>query len=207
MIRFSTGRQLAQPRAAARGEVDDLARLGTAEVFGRDPIALEGHVIADEVDVASADVRHGGEDAAAAEELDLQALARRAELEEVVDQAFHGVGAIAGGEADRRIEPVVGADRGVLRQHEVIHAAEAACRIAHASGHTGAEHGGDRLVAAAHVVLAREDLDHPAGVLAIPEALEMLEAAQHRRQLAVAGRCSASRARLGVRRAGEWFFR
>ncbi len=176
MIRFSTGRSLRSRARPLVGKVHDLARLGAAQVLGRDAIALERHVIADEVDVASADIRHGGENPAAAEELDLQALARRAELEQVVDQAFHGVGAIARGEADRRIEPVVRADRGVLGQHEVIHAAEAARRIAHTGGHTGAEHGGDRLVAAAHVVLARQDLDHPAGVLPVPEALEMLEA-------------------------------
>ena len=86
----------------------------SAEAGKFDFIFLADGLAAYEGDVASADVGDAGQHAAAAEYLDLEALARCAELQQVVDEAFHCVGAIAGGEAYSRIEPIVGPGGGVL---------------------------------------------------------------------------------------------
>ena len=88
-----------------------------------------------------------GEDAPAAEQLDFQPLARGAELQQVVDETFHGERAVTGREPDRRIEPVAGTVGLVFRQHEVIHAADAEHRIADTGGDTRSQHGGDDLIA------------------------------------------------------------
>src|SRR5690606_27123599 len=69
-------------------------------------------------------------DVAAAEHLDLQRVPRAARFEQFVDQLFHGEVAVA-----RRLGVAAPALRPALREHEVIHAADARAWITNAGGH------------------------------------------------------------------------
>src|ERR1700761_651350 len=101
------GTQTPHLDASADWEIDDLAWLNAAEILGGDPVAFQLDIVTKESDVACADICHSGEHAAAAKYLDLEALPRRAQLQQVVDEALHGVRAVARREADGRVEPVV----------------------------------------------------------------------------------------------------
>src|SRR5215469_15156171 len=107
--------QATHPYAPIGREVDDLARVRTTEVLCGDPVAFDPDEVADEADIALPHVGHAGEDATASEQLDLQALAQRPELQQVVDQALHRIRPVTGGEPDRRVQPAVGSDGGILR--------------------------------------------------------------------------------------------
>src|SRR5215467_253594 len=163
--------QTAHANLAGLRKIDDAARIDVAEVLGRDVESLRPEVLADEDRVARSDVGHRGEDAPAAEQLDLEVLAPGAELEELVDQAFHGVAAVTRRESRRRVHPAVGAAAtGVLGEHEVIHATAAEPAVGDAGRDARAEHGRDRLVVARDVELPGKHLSGPALRRRIPEA-------------------------------------
>src|SRR5215472_14688986 len=141
--------QAAHPNLARLRKIDDAARIDVAEILGRDVEPLRPEIPADEGRVARADVGHRGEDAPAAEQLDLEMLAPGAELQQLIDQAFHGVAAVAGRQSRRRVHPAVGsAAARVLGEHEVIHATAAEPAVGDAGRDTRAEHRRDRLVVA-----------------------------------------------------------
>src|SRR5262249_11696952 len=135
------GPQPPQPDAPAGGEIHDLARLGTANVLRGDLVSLQLQKAVHEADVARTYIGHAGQHAATPQNLDFAALPRGTELQQIVDEAFHRIRAVARRKSDRRIQPVVGACGAVLRKHEVIHAADVPDRVAHARGDARAEHG------------------------------------------------------------------
>ena len=69
-----------------------------ADVFGDDLQAFKRQILAHEADVAGADVGHVFHDAATAEDLHFQVFPPAAVAHDAVDQVFHGVVAVAGGE-------------------------------------------------------------------------------------------------------------
>lgn len=96
-------------------------------------------------------------DVAAAEDLDLQRIARAAGLQQFVDQLFHREIAEA-----RRLQiagPVAGL---AVRQHEMIHAANAGARVADAGRHAGSKHGDEHFVRIlGDEILAGKHFNHP----------------------------------------------
>ncbi len=135
----------------------DAARVIAAEIVGHRAQALVLEEAQHEVGILRPDRLGAFGDVAAAEHLDLHALAHAAYFDQLVDELLHrevaeprglGVGTPASGLA--------------LGQHEVVHAADPDHRIADAGGDARAEHGDEHLVGlSGHVELAREHLDHP----------------------------------------------
>src|SRR5215467_1144701 len=99
----------------------------------------------------------GVDDIPSAEDLDLHPITRASTLDQLVDELLHGEVPITG-----RLRIVSPAARMALRQHEVVHPANPADRIANACRDAGAENGDEHLVrTGGHVEFAREHLDHP----------------------------------------------
>src|SRR6478736_4870028 len=82
--------QLFHADGAAEGEIDHAARHGVAKVLGEHAVSFHLQPVAHEIYIAvtyvHADIQH----VPAAEQLHLEPLAVRAELEHPVDEAFHG---------------------------------------------------------------------------------------------------------------------
>ncbi len=108
--------------AAGCGEEIHLARIDIIEVFPDNPDVFRRQEILDELRIALADIGRGErpQHIAAAENLGFEVLAPRAAFEQLVDQHFHRIGAIAHGCRDHAIVTAA------FRQHEMVHAAYAA---------------------------------------------------------------------------------
>jgi hypothetical protein len=102
--------------------------------------------------VGSADVGKTAEHPGPAEQLGLEPLTTRAGAQEIVDQQFHGVGAVAAA----LVQPL----RLTFGQKEVVHASHAADRIAHADGDARPQDRGQQHVRIArYAVLALHHMD------------------------------------------------
>ncbi len=180
----------------------DPARIDVAQVFAHDLESFVHHVLAHELDVARADVgAHGREHAPAARQLQFEILATAAELEDVVDQPLHRDVAVARGGADGRA-PGTRSLRGVERQHEMIHSADADARVADAGGDAGAEHRGDHLALGGHVVLTGQQARRETLVFVVPVPAHMARTAA---APVVACCCPARRVGVGRVAAGGWW--
>nr|GEU28394.1 hypothetical protein [Tanacetum cinerariifolium] len=142
-----------QHLAGAREEIH-LARVDVVQVFGHhaDALGLEEAEHERRIALAHVNGRKTFEDGAAAEDLRFQVLALGAGLEQVVDQDFHRIRAVArrGGDG--------AAVAAAVRQHEVVHAAQARGAVADAGRHARAQHGHDQHVLVGEIVFARQDL-------------------------------------------------
>jgi hypothetical protein len=142
---------------AGRRRVLDASRKIAAEILRGAFEAFVGEIAQHEFGILGADGLTAVDDVAAAEHLDLHALARAAGLDELVDELLHRVVAVAG-------RHHLGAPFAVLifGKHEVIHSTESGHRIANACGHARPQHRHEGLVGLGrHLVFARIDLHQP----------------------------------------------
>jgi hypothetical protein len=146
-----------------------------AHILTGDCQAFQVQPLACEFDVAGPDIGHRSEHPPAAGQLDLETLLACAELHEVVDEALHCERAVAGREPDRRIVPGARAIGDVLRQHEVIHAADTQHRIADTGGDTRSQHGRDDLIAAGDEIFPGQDPGGPTLIVPVPGAVHVAE--------------------------------
>ncbi len=182
----------AHPTAAR--EILDLSRARVARILRCDSQSLLLQELPHEFQIARADIAELRDHAGAAEDLDLQVLARAAGAEDAVDQQFHRGSAVACRPAGNLL-PGIRAAAVRPRQHEMVHAADAEARIADARRDTRAQHGFDDFVLARHVVLARQDAG-ARDARCISMAADRFEAGQSARQRLARGASSCHELRL-----------
>src|SRR6185295_17142102 len=98
--------QAKHEHTAARGEVLNTARIGITNVLTGDLQSFDTQPVADELDIALPYIGHRSQDPTSAGELDLQPVAARTELHQVVEETLHRKRAIARRKAGPRIQPV-----------------------------------------------------------------------------------------------------
>jgi hypothetical protein len=144
-------RQALDHDLAGGREVPHPARVDATQVLGQDRDVLVGQVLAHEFGIART-YRVGGESlehVGTAKHLGFQPLAVGAALEQVVDQQFHRITAIAGRGAITAV---------AIGQQEMIHAADAQQRVADAGRHATAQRRGQGGLVIHHQVLGGQQL-------------------------------------------------
>src|SRR5437868_2961953 len=156
-----------QPRPPRQWKVLNVTRYVLTDILSHHVHTFGAQKVTCEFDVVGADIGNAGEHLAATEDLDLELVAQAAGSKNAVDQLFHRGTAIARA-APRTVAPCIAWVAIGVRQHEMIHAANAQPRMTDTCRNTGAQHSIEQLVLPSDVkVPGQQPCDELAGRIAI----------------------------------------